>query len=105
MLARIGGTADSIVALIPERRATDAAVLLRTLLESVVAFTFMERHWSQVTRRLSEGMARDMAALVDMYESSTGKDDIAQLVDIGQNRFGLSVAVLPAGNLPTLVVL
>ena len=25
------------------------------LLESVVAFTFMERHWNQVTRRLSEG--------------------------------------------------
>jgi len=71
------------------------------LLESVVAFTFMERHWSQVTRRLSEGMARDMAALVDMYESSTGKDDIAQLIDIGQNRFGLSVAVLPSGNLST----
>ena len=61
----------------------------------------MERHWSQVTRRLSEGMARDMAALVDMYEASTGKDDIAQLIDIGQNRFGLSVAVLPSGNLPT----
>ena len=71
------------------------------LLESVVAFTFMERHWNQVTRRLSEGMARDMAAIVDLYESSTGKDDIAQLIDIGQNRFGLSVAVLPAGNLPT----
>ena len=32
------------------------------LLESVVAFTFMERHWSQVTKRLSEGMARNMAA-------------------------------------------
>ena len=71
------------------------------LLESVVAFAFMERHWSQVTRRLSEGMARDMAAIVDLYEGSTGKDDIAQLIDIGQNRFGMSVAVLPAGNLPT----
>ena len=71
------------------------------LLESVVAFTFMERHWNQVTRRLSEGLARDMAAIVDLYEASTGKDDIAQLIDIGQNRFGFSVAVLPAGNLPT----
>ena len=38
------------------------------LLESVVAFTFMERHWNQVTRRLSEGLARDMAAIVDLYE-------------------------------------
>jgi len=71
------------------------------LLESVVAFTFMERHWNQVTRRLSEGMARDIAALVDLYEASTSKEDIARLVDIGLNRFGLSVAVLPAGNLPT----
>ncbi|MGZ5851761.1 MAG: hypothetical protein ACXWJH_04220, partial [Hyphomicrobium sp.] len=71
------------------------------LLESVVAFTFMERHWNQVTRRLSEGLARDMAAIVDLYEQATGKEDIAQLVEIAQNRFGFSVAVLPASNLPT----
>jgi two-component system osmolarity sensor histidine kinase EnvZ len=71
------------------------------LLESVVAFTFMERHWNQVTRRLSEGMARDMAALVDMYEASSSKEDFARISDIGLNRFGLSVAVLPPGNLPT----
>src|SRR5258706_10084242 len=62
------------------------------LLESVVAFTFMERHWNQVTRRLSEGMARDMAAIVDMYEASSSKEEIARLVDISQSRFGLSVA-------------
>jgi two-component system osmolarity sensor histidine kinase EnvZ len=71
------------------------------LLESVVAFTFMERHWNQVTRRLSEGLARDMAALVDIYEGGPTKDDAARLVDIAQNRFGISLAVLPAGNLPT----
>jgi two-component system osmolarity sensor histidine kinase EnvZ len=71
------------------------------LLESVVAFTFMERHWNQVTRRLSEGMARDMGAIVDMYEASASKEDVARLVDLAQNRFGLSVAALPAGDLPT----
>jgi hypothetical protein len=41
MLARMGGTADSIVALIPQRRATDAAVLSRTLLESVITFAWI----------------------------------------------------------------
>jgi two-component system osmolarity sensor histidine kinase EnvZ len=71
------------------------------LLESVVAFTFMERHWNQVTRRLSEGMARDMAAIVDLYEAGGSKQDFARLAEIAQNRFGLSVAALPAGNLPT----
>src|SRR5688572_28783163 len=71
------------------------------LLESVVAFTFMERHWNQVTRRLSEGMARDMAAIVDLYEAGKSKEDFARLAEIAQHRFGLSVAALPAGNLPT----
>ena len=28
------------------------------ILQSVVAFMFMERHWNQVTHRLSAGVAR-----------------------------------------------
>src|SRR5262245_37312919 len=48
------------------------------LLESVVAFIFMERHWNQVTRRLSEATARNVAAVVDLYESG-GQADIARL--------------------------
>src|SRR5688572_29099036 len=39
------------------------------LLESVVAFTFMERHWQAVTRRLSEATARDIGAMIDVYSS------------------------------------
>jgi two-component system, OmpR family, osmolarity sensor histidine kinase EnvZ len=72
------------------------------LLESVVAFTFMERHWNQVTRRLSEGMARDIAAVMDLYESHAYDKDQARLIDIAQNRFALSVQIMPAGNLPTV---
>ena len=71
------------------------------LLESVVAFTFMERHWNQVTRRLSEGMALDMGAIVDIYEGNPSSEQTARLVDVAASRFGLSVTVLPAGNLPT----
>ena len=71
------------------------------LLESVVAFTFMERHWNQVTRRLSEGTARDMAAIIDVYESQRHQRRHAKLVEMAQNRFGLSLPILPPGNLPT----
>ena len=38
------------------------------VLEGVVAFVFMERHWQAVTRRLSEATARDIAAVIDIYE-------------------------------------
>ncbi len=61
----------------------------------------MERHWNQVTRRLSEGMARDIAAVVDLYQPNLSKEDVARLVDLAQNRFGFSLTVLPPGTLPT----
>ncbi|HWB45177.1 MAG TPA: ATP-binding protein [Hyphomicrobiaceae bacterium] len=70
------------------------------LLESVVAFTFMERHWNQVTRRLSEGVARDIAAVVDSYERYPFKDKYAWLINLADKRFNLSLTVMEPGNLP-----
>jgi two-component system, OmpR family, osmolarity sensor histidine kinase EnvZ len=69
------------------------------LLESVVAFTFMERHWNQVTRRLSEATARNMGALVDLYESRAYADD-NRLADLAQKRFGLTLTIMEPGELP-----
>ncbi|MBS0243761.1 MAG: HAMP domain-containing protein, partial [Proteobacteria bacterium] len=71
------------------------------LLESVVAFTFMERHWQAVTRRLSEATARDIAALIDVYENYQAKDNYAGLFDLARERLGLSMSILPPGPLPT----
>jgi hypothetical protein len=36
------------------------------LLQSVVAYAFMERHYQLVTRRLSSAVTADIAALMDM---------------------------------------
>jgi len=69
------------------------------LLESVVAFTFMERHWNQVTRRLSEATARNIAAVVDLYESGAYSDS-GRLEELAQKRFGLSLTVMEPGKLP-----
>ena len=69
------------------------------LLESVVAFAFMERHWNQVTRRLSESTARNMAAVVDLYQANAYAED-NRLADLAQNRFGLSLTVMAPGKLP-----
>ena len=70
------------------------------LLESVVAFAFMERHWNQVTRRLSEATARDMAAIVDLYHPNASSEDVNKLSDLARNRFGLTLTVMEPGNLP-----
>jgi len=70
------------------------------LLEGVVAFAFMERHWQAVTRRLSEATARDIAAVTDLYKSYKGNDDYASLRNLSRDRLNISFEVLPAGELP-----
>ncbi len=70
------------------------------VLEGVIAFTFMERHWQAVTRRLSEATARDIAALVDVYESHQHDDDYARLIEMARDTLNLSMQVLPPGDLP-----
>ena len=37
------------------------------ILQSVIAFVFMERHWNVVTQRLSAGVVQDISALIEVY--------------------------------------
>ncbi|MBA4171073.1 MAG: two-component sensor histidine kinase [Hyphomicrobium sp.] len=70
------------------------------VLEGVIAFTFMERHWQAVTRRLSEATARDIAALIDVYEDYAHDDEYSRLIEMARDRLNLSMQVLPSGDLP-----
>jgi two-component system osmolarity sensor histidine kinase EnvZ len=69
------------------------------LLQSLVAFVFMERNWSDVTQRLSAATAGEIAALVDIIEQFPGADPAA-VEQIAASRFGLNAAVLPPEPLP-----
>ncbi|MEZ5815716.1 MAG: ATP-binding protein [Hyphomicrobiaceae bacterium] len=70
------------------------------LLEGVVAFSFMERHWQAVTGRLSEATARNIAALIDVYEDYHRADNYSRLLEMARERLGLSLSILPPGDLP-----
>src|SRR5579875_1563847 len=70
------------------------------ILQSVVAFVFMERHWNLVTQRLSAGVVSDIAALIDVYNTYPQDADRAQIRRIAQQRLGLVVDFLPLGDLP-----
>ncbi|MFD1303211.1 ATP-binding protein [Methylobacterium marchantiae] len=70
------------------------------LLQSVIAYTFMERHWQLVTRRLSAAVTADVAALIDIYESYPQDKDADTLTRIAGTRLNLDLDILKGAKLP-----
>ena len=70
------------------------------LLQSVVAFVFLERHWDLVTRRLSTATTRDIAMLLNVYDSYPHNDNYANLIKMARRDLNLSIQILPAEDLP-----
>jgi two-component system osmolarity sensor histidine kinase EnvZ len=75
-------------------------IMPMVILQSVVAFAFMERHWQSVTRRLSAMVTSDIAALIDVYNAYPQDQDSATLSRIARERLSLNVEILPPGPLP-----
>ncbi len=98
-----GRLASLISDLIPKGLYARALIIIIApivVLEGVVAFVFMERHWQNVTRRLSEATARDIAALIDLYKANPGKEEQQKLIEMARARLNLSMQILPPGDLP-----
>lgn len=70
------------------------------LLQSVIAYVFMERHWQLVTQRLSSAVSADIAMIIDVYERYPQDAQSATLARIAQDRFGMDVDIIPDADLP-----
>src|SRR5689334_22477757 len=70
------------------------------LLQSVIAYTFMERHWQLVTKRLSAAVTADVAALIDIYESYPQDKEAETLSRIAGERLNLDLDILKGAKLP-----
>ncbi len=70
------------------------------LLQSVVAFVFMERHYNVVTHRLSAAVGQDISAIVELFPLLPKAADYAALRRIAWQNLQLNVTVLPPGPLP-----
>ncbi|MBN9585015.1 MAG: two-component sensor histidine kinase [Afipia sp. 62-7] len=81
-------------------RALLIIIVPMVILQSVIAFVFMERHWNTVTRRLSAAVVQDVAALIDIYKTYPQDKDRTQIKRIAQQRLGLVVDFLPINDMP-----
>jgi len=71
------------------------------LLQSVIAYVFMERHWQMVTERLSMAVVHDIAAIIDIIETYPQDDNYNNIIRIAQQRMGLNISILPPDSLPS----
>ncbi len=70
------------------------------VLQSVLAFVFMERHWQMVTERLSSAVVSDIAALIDIYRAAPNGQNAEAVKALARGRLNMSVEFMPREPLP-----
>lgn len=81
-------------------RALLIVILPIVLLQSAIAYVFMERHWEVVTYRLSAGVAREVSAIVETYKDFPDDPDHEKLRRIAATAMSVELTVLPRETLP-----
>ena len=93
----------SVAARLPKGLYARSLIIIITpvvLLQSVIAYVFMERHWQLVTQRLSAAVTADIAALIDVHETRPLRISEDQLSRIAAERLNLNVDILETSRLP-----
>lgn len=70
------------------------------ILQTVLAFVFMERHWQTVTQRLSAAVTQEIAAIIELIDTYPDDPTYADLGRIVKNTLGITISVDPGGKLP-----
>ena len=70
------------------------------LLQSVLTFVFLERHWETVTRRLSTATVQHIAMLIDVYKAYPQDKGNKTLIKFANDDLGLRVKFAPNDELP-----
>ncbi|WP_040854477.1 ATP-binding protein [Phyllobacterium sp. YR531] len=70
------------------------------LLQSLIAFVFMERHWQTVTQRLSTAVVRDISGIIDLMDTFPQDPGYENLIRISRERLALNISILPPDPLP-----
>ena len=70
------------------------------LLQTAVAYVFMQRHFDIVTHHLSAALARDVGAVADQYRALPRGADDTGLRTMAAERFRMTVELMPPQPLP-----
>jgi two-component system osmolarity sensor histidine kinase EnvZ len=77
-------------------------IIPMVILQSVVAFVFMERHWQTVTRRLSTVTVQNINMLMDLYQTNPSDANVETLSRLAAQNLGLRISFVPGEELPPI---
>ncbi|USG62371.1 ATP-binding protein [Sneathiella marina] len=75
-------------------------VLPIILLQVLVTYIFYERHWDNVARRLAQGVAGDVAAVISLMDRFPGETAETDILNSARNQMRLAVSIDPGATLP-----
>ncbi|GBF58092.1 osmolarity sensor protein EnvZ [Candidatus Phycosocius bacilliformis] len=75
-------------------------VLPVAIMQMVVTYVFFDLHWEQVSRRLSEGAAGDVAMVTQLYTANPTQENLEAITRYARADLRLSVAFKPGAKLP-----
>jgi two-component system, OmpR family, osmolarity sensor histidine kinase EnvZ len=75
-------------------------VLPIILLQVLVTYIFYERHWDNVARRLAQGVAGDVAAVISLMDRFPGEAAQNDVLNSARNQMRLAVSIDPGALLP-----
>jgi two-component system, OmpR family, osmolarity sensor histidine kinase EnvZ len=75
-------------------------ILPMLILQTVITYVFMERHWQLVTHQLSTALTQDIAAVIDLSTAYPEDKNYETLTRIAQERMKIDIEFLPKGPLP-----
>jgi len=81
-------------------RALLIIIIPMVILQTVLAFVFMERHWQMVTQRLSSGVTRDISAVIDLIQTYPDEANTQEIIRIARQKLNLNISLEPGGQLP-----
>jgi len=70
------------------------------LLQAIIAFTFMERHWETVTKRLSRAVTQDIAMIIDTYETYPQQQNSEHLIRMVDQHLDIALSITKGEVLP-----
>jgi two-component system osmolarity sensor histidine kinase EnvZ len=76
-------------------------VLPIALIQIAISYLFFDEHWQEASRRLSDGIAGNVAFFVALHEQDSDPEKLAQTAETAWRTSRMSFALRPDDSLPT----